>query len=192
MTVTVPEQEKGQFDKLKSFTESAMSAVTGDMIQEMAEKAIKGVELADEILQPETIELLRSLPEVSKNLERILGEVKRLEETGVFSTLFDLSQFAASAKKAITGDMILDMTEKAVSGIELADSFMQKGTIDIADQVLTAYEEAKEERKGKKPFTKMQLLKQMNKPETLEGFSFLITFIQKFSNKMNKFQEKEF
>jgi uncharacterized protein YjgD (DUF1641 family) len=185
MTVTVPVQEKGQLDKLKSFTESVMPSITGDMIQEMAEKAVKGVELADEVLQPETLDLLRSLPEVSKNLERILGEVKKLEETGVLSSLFEIAQFAASAKKAITGDMILDMTEKAVSGIELADSFMQKGTIDIADQVLTAFDEAKTERTGKKPFTKMQLLKQMNKPETLEGFSFLITFLQKFSHKMN-------
>ena len=191
MTVTVPEQEKSQFDKLKSFTESVMPSITGDMIQEMAEKAVKGVELADEVLQPETIDLLCYLPEVSKNLERILGEVKKLEETGVLSSLFDIAQFAASAKKAITGDMILDMTEKAVSGIELADSFMQKGTIDIADQVLTAYEEAKAERKGKKPYTTMQLFKQMKQPETMEGLGFLITFIQKFSTKMNSTKEKE-
>jgi uncharacterized protein YjgD (DUF1641 family) len=181
MTLTVPEQEKGQLDKLKSFTESVLPSITGDMIQEMAEKAVKGIELADEVLHPETIELLRCLPEVSKNLERILGEVKRLEESGVLSSLFDLAQFAASAKKAMTGDMILDMTEKAVSGIELADSFMQKGTIDIADQVLTAYEEAKAERKGKSPYTTMQFLKQMKQPKTREGLSFLVTFIQKLS-----------
>lgn len=185
MTLTVPKQEQRQLEKLKSFTESVLPSFTGDMVQEIAEKAVKGVELSDEILQPETLELLRSLPEVSKNIERILGEVKRLEESGVFSALFDLAQLASDAKKALTGDMILDMTEKAISGVELADSFVQKGTIDIANQVLTAYEEAKTERDGKKPFTKIQLLKQMNKPETMEGFSFLITFVQKFSKEMN-------
>lgn len=191
MTLTVPVQEQSQLDKLKSFTETVMPSITGNMVQEMAEKAVKGVELADEILQPDTLELLRYLPEVSKNLERILGEVKRLEETGVLSSLLNMAQFVANAKKAITGDMILDMTEKAVSGIELADSFVQKGTIDIADQVLTAYEETKMERNGKEPYTPMQLLKQMKRPETREGLSFLITFIQKFSMKMNKSLEKE-
>jgi uncharacterized protein YjgD (DUF1641 family) len=180
------EQEQRQLDKLKSFTNSVLPSFTGDMIQDMAEKAIKGVELADEILQPETLELLRFLPEISKNLERVLADVKRLEETGVLSSLFDIAQFAANAKKAVTGDMILDMTEKAISGVELADSLIQKGTIDIANQALTAFEEAKEERKGKKPYTKMQLLKQLNQPETLEGFSFFMTFIQKFSKEMNK------
>lgn len=179
LSAPVPAQENSKTDQLKSFTEAAMASITGEMVQEMAEKAVKGVELADEILQPETIELLRYLPEVSKNLERILGEVKRLEETGVLSSLLDLAQFVVSAKKAITGDMLLDLTEKAVSGIELADSFVQKGTIDIADQFLTAYKEAKEERQGKKPYTTMQLLKQMRQPETLEGLSFLITFVQK-------------
>lgn len=186
MTLAVPVQEQRQLDKLKSFTESVLPSFTGDMVQEIAQKAVKGIELSDEILQLETLDLLRSLPEVSKNLERILGELKRLEETGVFTNLFDFAQLASNAKKALTGEMILDMTEKALLGVELADSFVQKGAIDIANQVLTAYEKAKTERDGQKPFTKMQLLKQMNKPETMEGFSFLITFIQKFSKEMNK------
>lgn len=188
MTLAIPKQEEEQqpLEKLQSFTESVMPSFTGDMVQEMAEKAIKGVELADEILQPETIDLLRTLPEVSKSLERTLQEVKRLEEGGVFNSLFDLAQLAANAKSAMTGDMILDMVEKAMAGVELADSFVQKGTIDLAEQALTAFEDAKIDRKGKKPFTKWELWKQINKPETMEGMSFLLTFLQKFSKEMNK------
>lgn len=186
MTLTVPKQEQQPLEKLKGFTEAVMPSFTGDMVQDMAEKAIKGVELADEILQPETLDLLRVLPEVSKNLERTLLEVKRLEESGVFSTLFDLAQFVSYAKSAMTGDMVLDMTEKAIAGVELADTFVQKGTIDLATQAVTAFDEAKKERTGKKPFTKMQLWKQVNQPETMEGISFLITFLQKFSKEMNK------
>lgn len=183
MTLTGPAQDRNQLDKLKSFTESVLPSLTGDMVQDMAEKAVKGVELADEVLQPETLELLRSLPKVSKNLENILTEVKNLEESGVFTTLFALAQFASSAKKALTGDMILDITEKAVSAVEMADSFVQKGTIDIADQLLTAYQETEKERKGAKPYTKWEILKQMKKPETMEGLSFFVTFIQKFAKK---------
>lgn len=185
MTLTIPKEEQ-QLKKLKNFTESVIPSFTGEMVQEMAEKAVKGIELADEILQPETLELLRVLPTVSKNLERTLVEVKRLEESGVFSSLFDLAQLVSNAKNALTGEMISDMTEKAIAGVELADSFVQKGTIDIANQVLNAYEKAKQERNGEKPFTKMQLLKMMNQPETLDSLGFLLVFAQKFSKEIKK------
>ncbi|HJV31601.1 MAG TPA: hypothetical protein VJ558_05350, partial [Bacillales bacterium] len=90
MTLTVPKQEEQQLEKLKSFTESVLPSFTGDMVQDMAEKAVKGIELADELLQPELLDLLRVLPEVSQNLARTLVEIKKLEESGVFSSLFDL------------------------------------------------------------------------------------------------------
>jgi uncharacterized protein YjgD (DUF1641 family) len=186
MTLTIPEKEEQQLKKLKSFTESVIPSFTGDMVQEISEKAVKGIELADELLQPETLELLRILPKVSKNLERSLLEVKRLEESGVFSSLFDLAQLASNAKSALTGEMISDMTEKAISGIELADSFIQRGAIDVANQVFNAFEKAKEERKGKKPFTKMQLFKMLNQSETMESLSFLVIFAQQFSNEIKK------
>ncbi|XJZ27986.1 hypothetical protein ACF5W4_04060 [Bacillota bacterium Lsc_1132] len=187
MTLAVPKQEQQQaMEKIQSFTESVMPSFTGDMVQDIAEKAVKGIELADEILQPETLELLRVLPEVSKNLERTLLEIKRLEEGGVFSTLFDLAQLVSNAKNALTGDMIFDMTEKAIAGIELADNFVQKGTIDLANQALTAFEEAKTESKEKKSMTKLQLWKQLNQRETMEAMSFFLTFLQKFSKEMNK------
>ncbi|HJV18107.1 MAG TPA: hypothetical protein VJ546_12175 [Bacillales bacterium] len=186
MTLIVPKQEEQQLEKLKSFTESVLPSFTGDMVQDMAEKAVKGIELADELLQPELLDLLRVLPEVSENLARTLVEIKKLEESGVFSFLFDLAQLVSNAKKALTGDMIFDMTEKVIAGVELADSFIQRGTIDIANQVFNAYENAKADREGKKPLTKMQLFKLMNQPETLDSLSFLLIFAQKFSNEMKK------
>lgn len=187
MTIAVPKQEQQkQLEKLQSFAESALPSFTGDMVQDMAEKAIKGVELADEILQPETLDLLRALPEVSKNLERTLLEIKKLEEGGVFTTLFNLAQLVSNAKNGMTGDMIMDIAEKAMAGVEMADGFVQKGAIDLATQAMTAFDDAKTERKGKKPFTKLQLWKQINQPETMEAMSFMMTFLQKFSKEMNK------
>lgn len=190
MTTAVPE-EQSQLDKLKGFTEAVIPSFSGDMVQDIAEKAVKGMELSDEILQPDTIELLRTLPEVSKNLQRLLLEIKRLEESGVLSSLLDLVQLVSSAKNALTGEMIIDLSEKAVAGVELADSIIQKDTIDLLTQALTAFEQAKTVRKDSKPTSKMQLLRQMNQQDTLEGLSFMLTFLQKFSIQMNQSLEKE-
>ncbi|MGG5253506.1 hypothetical protein ACQYAD_08420 [Neobacillus sp. SM06] len=184
MALTVPKQEQQAIEKIQSFTESVMPSFTGDMVQDIAEKAVKGIELADEILQPETLELLRVLPEVSKNLERTLSEFKKLEESGALSTLFDLAQLVSSAKDAMTSHMVFDLAEKAFAGVELADSFVQKGTFDLANQALAAFEQAKKENELKKSITKLQLWKQLNHPETLKSISFFLTFLQKFSKEM--------
>ncbi len=185
MALTVPKQEQQAIEKMQSFTESVVPSFTSDMVQDIAEKAVKGIEFADEIMQPETLELLRVLPEVSKSLERTLREFKQLEESGVFSILFDFAQLVSSAKAAMTSDMVFDLAEKAISAVELADSIVQKGALDLANDALYGFEQAKTESRTKKSITKLQLLKQLNHPETLKALSFFLIFLQKFSREMN-------
>lgn len=88
--------KKTEQHKLVGFTNAAMSAVTGEMVSTIAETGVKMVEMADDILQPETLSLLKTLPEVAESLERTLMEVKRMEETGVLKSLMQLADMAAA------------------------------------------------------------------------------------------------
>ncbi|MCL6573558.1 MAG: hypothetical protein K6T88_18045 [Bacillus sp. (in: Bacteria)] len=168
--------------KMKGFSDAALQAVTGDMVTEIAAKLVKAVEIIDDVIQPETLELLRVLPEVSKSLEHILLEVKKLEEKGTLTTLFEAAEMIQSMKSALTGSMVTDLMEKAVKGVVIADDMLQIGT-GIADDMAIAFHSAKEERKGKKPMSIYRLIRSLSDKKTREVLSLVVTFLQKMPNK---------
>jgi uncharacterized protein YjgD (DUF1641 family) len=165
--------------KMKDFTNAALQAVTSEMVTETASKLVKMVEFADDVIQPETLELLKVLPDVSKSLEHALLEVKKLEENGTLNTLFQIVSMIQSMKSALTGPMVSDMMEKAVKGVEIADEMLQKGSLDLVDGMVTAFQEAKNERQEKEPMSLFQLIRSLSAKETREGMSLLLTFVQK-------------
>ena len=186
MATETPQAQQKEQHKLVSFTDAAVNAVTGEMVSTIAETGVKMVEMAYDILQPETLSLLKTLPEVAENLERTLMEVKRMEETGVLKSLLQLADMAAAMKGAMTGPMVTDMAEKAIKGVELADSFVQLGAIDLVDGMLTAFHNAQEETKDKEPLSSMQLMKAVTQKETREGMTLMISFLQHLPKQLNK------
>ncbi|PLR83681.1 hypothetical protein [Bacillus sp. V33-4] len=186
MALETPQSQIIEQDQLRSFTDAVLKGITAEMVSSMAEKGVKVVEMADDILQPETISLLKILPEVSASLERTLMEVKRLEESGVLKSLMQLADLAASMKQGMTGSMVTDMAEKAVSGVEIADSLIQLGALDLVEGMLKAFDEAKKDRAGKAPLTSMQLMKAMTSKETREGMSLLVSFLKFLPNELAK------
>ena len=186
MALDTPQAQKTEQHKLVSFTDAAMNAVTGEMVSSIAETGVKMVEMADDLLQPETLSLLKALPEVAENLQRTLMEVKRMEETGVLKSLIQLADMAASMKGAMTGPMVTDMAEKAIKGVELADSFVQLGAIDLVEGMLTAFHNAQEDTKEKEPLSSMQLMRAVTQKETREGMTLMISFLQNLPKELNK------
>ena len=186
MALETPQAQKNEQHKLVGFTDAAMNGMTGEMVSSMAEKGVKMIEMADDILQPETLSLLKALPEVAENLQRTLMEVKRLEETGVLKSLIQLADLIASMKQGMTGPMVTDMMEKAVKGVELADSFVQLGAIDLVEGMLTAFHNAQQETSGKDPLSSMQLMKAVSQKETREGMTLMISFLKALPKELNK------
>lgn len=181
-TVTINNLDK----KLTDFAGAALQAVTGEMVTDIASKTVKMVEMADDLLQPETIDLLMTLPQVSKSLESTLLEVKRLEESGVLSSLIQIADLISSLKGAMTGSMVNDMAEKAISAVEIADTFVQKGTIELAEGMIGAFENAQLDQKGKEPMSILQLSKALLNKETRKGLSLLVSFIQHLPHELSR------
>jgi hypothetical protein len=146
MALVTPHAQKSEQHKLVSFTDAAMNGVTGEMVSAIAEKGVKMVEVADDLLQQETLSLLKALPAVAENLERTLMEVKRLKETGVLKSLIQMADIAAAMKGTMTGPMVSDMVEKEIKGVELADSFVQLGALELVEGILPAFHDAQHKR----------------------------------------------
>lgn len=164
--------------KLQGFIEAAMQAVTADMVNDIAVKVVSMIELADDVVQPETLSLLRKLPEVSESLERTLDEVKKIEENGTLNTLLQLSEMVGSMKQSMTGPMISDMMEKAIIGVEFADDLVQKGSLELVDGMITAFDKAKQDQLGKDPLSVFQIIQSLSDRQTREGISLLLSFVK--------------
>ena len=187
MTTEMEQQPKGNMDPVKELINAALQAMTPEMVTDMVVKAVKSMEIADEVIQPETLSLLRKLPEVSESLERTLTDVKRLEENGTLKSLLLMGEMASSMKNAMTGLMISESVEKVVQGAELADSFIQKGVIELADGMVSAFDYAIQQRsKAEKPMTLMQMARMMTDSDVREGLSLLLTFLKAMPGELKK------
>ncbi|WP_442598278.1 DUF1641 domain-containing protein [Neobacillus sp. D3-1R] len=186
MTLETPHIDAVKQDKIKDFADAALKGITGEMVSNMAEKGVKMVEMADDILQPETLSLLKALPEVAESLERTLLEVKRLEESGVLKSLLQLADLVSSMKQGMTGPMVTDMVEKAVKGVEIADTMVQLGALDLVEGMLTAFHKAQQETQGKEPLTSMQLMKAVTQKDTREALTLMMSFLKTLPKELAK------
>ncbi len=173
-----PQAQTVTKNKIVDFTDAALQAVTNEMVTDIAAKVVTMIEIADDVIQPETIELLKALPEASKSLEKVLLEIKRLEENGTLTTVFHIVEMIRSLKSGLTGEMITGLMEKSFRGAEIADEMIQKGALDIVEEMLDAFQMAKQERQGKRPMTAFQLVRSLSNEETRDGISLLLTFVK--------------
>lgn len=187
METPVVTKPKDRMEDTKEFVSTALDSLTNEMVVEMAGKAVSAVEMVDDIMQPETISLLRKLPEVSKSLENTLNTVQTLEENGTLKTLTELGEMAATMKASMTNMMVVEMVEKAITGVELADDLLQQGGLELVQGMSTAFAKAREERaKADGPLGLMQIARSMKDPDVREGLSLMIAFLKALPSELNK------
>lgn len=167
--------------------EAVLQSLTMEMVRELIAKIVAAVELMDEILQPETVALLRRLPDVSNSLSRVLTEVQRLEENGTLKILQEFGEMLAKMKDSMTGPMVTDMIAPAVKAVELADSLVQKGALELVESMLSAFESAKKEcQKANQPLSLFQMFRAMSDPEVREGIRLFLSFAKTLPKELNK------
>lgn len=170
-------------EKIQSLIEGTLQAVTTDMVDEIASKVVSMIEVADDIVQPETIELMRKLPEASQSLGATLDKVKRLEESGALDTLFKLGEMINSMKASMTGPMITDMAEKTIQGVEIADDLVQKGSLELVTGMIMSFQSAVQKRKGRDPMSVFRIIRSFSDPELREGVGLLLEFLKQIPKK---------
>ncbi|MGA8941622.1 MAG: hypothetical protein WB502_02750 [Thermoactinomyces sp.] len=174
-------------EESKELLSAAMNSLTNEMVVELAQKAVSAIELLDDILQPETISLLRKLPESSKSLENTLDLIEKLEQTGTLETLAELGEVASSLKASMTNTMVTDLAEKAVAGVELADEILQQNGLEMIKGISNAFSKARQEINALENVPPLrQMIHDLKDPEVLKGMGLMITFLKYLPSELNK------
>lgn len=162
--------------------EDVLKSITPEMVEGLVERGAAALELLDDILQPETLTLLRRLPEASDSLHRVLDLVQRLEESGALSALAEMVEVLTWLKSSGTGPMAAAAAVKAGKAVEAADDLVQRGFPELAHGILTAVESARGElREADDSPSLIQLLRTLSDPEVREGIRFMLSFAKALS-----------
>lgn len=171
----------------KELISVALDSMTDEMVVELARKAVSAIELLDDILQLETISLLRKLPETGKSLENTLDMLQTLEQTDTLKTLIELGEMASSLKASITNTMVTDLTEKAISGIELADDLLQQGGLEMVQGMTNAFAKAEQNMKSTDQAPSLrQIVHSLKDPEVRKGLGLMIAFLKLLPSELDK------
>ncbi|WP_028987213.1 DUF1641 domain-containing protein [Thermicanus aegyptius] len=175
------DMEKSRLEQVTGLMDVAVSSLTPNMVTDLTEKAVRAVEMLDDLLQPEVLALIQKLPEVSASLERTLTYVQKMEKSGTLATLAELADFVAIAKSSMTGPMISDTMERAIAGLELVDDMVQKGVLDLAGGMVEALDQAQQDvGKLEKPMGMFQIAGMMKDPDVRQGLTFLMLFLKRW------------
>lgn len=176
---TNPDERKTRLEQVPGLLDVAANSFTQDMITDLSEKAVKAVELLDDLMQPEVLSLIQKIPAVSGSLERLLTQVQKLEESGTLATLIELANFVSIAKSSMTGPMISDTVERAITGLEMLDDMAQKGIFDLAKVMVDSLDQAKQdETKMDQPLGILKIAGMMKDPDVRRGLTLLMLFLK--------------
>lgn len=179
--------EKSRLEQVPGFLDVAAGSLTPDMVTDLAEKAVKAVEMLDDLLQPEVLSLIQKLPDLSAVLDRMLTYVQKMENSGTLAALVELADFVAIAKSSMTEPMISDTMERAIAGLEWVDDLAQKGVPDLAGRMVAALDEAQEDAgKLEKPLGFFQMAGMMKDPDVRRGLTLLLLFLKKWGASIRK------
>lgn len=174
-----PEVAKNRMQQVPGLLDVAASSLTADMVTDLTEKAVKAVEILDDVMQPEVVALIQKLPDLTGMLDRLLTQVQKLEDHGTLASLIELANFVGVARASMTGPMITDTMERAVAGLEMLDDLTQKGVIDLANGMVDALDQAKgEQAKLDQPYGTFKIVGMMKDPDVRRGLTLLMLFLK--------------
>lgn len=180
-----PDERKTRLEQVPGLLDVAANSFTQDMIIDLSEKAVKAVELLDDLMQPEVLSLIQKIPSVSGSLERLLTQVQKLEESGTLATLIELANFVSIAKSSMTGPMITDTMERAITGLEMLDDMAQKGMLDLAKGMVDSLDQAKQDvAKMDQPLGIFKIAGMMKDPDVRRGLTLLMLFLKNWGKRL--------
>lgn len=170
---------KSRLEQIPILVDVASSSLTQEMILDMTERAVKAMEMLDDLMQPEVMALIQKLPSLTGLMDRLLDQVKKLEEHGTLSTLIELGNFASIARASMTGPMVTDTMERAIAGMEMLDDMAQKGIFELANGMVDALDRANaEQAQMDQPYGTFKIAGMMKDPDVRRGLTLLMLFLR--------------
>ncbi|BDG62286.1 hypothetical protein [Caldinitratiruptor microaerophilus] len=128
--------------ELATVAEAARAAATPAMVDRLAVMAERAVTALDVLASPEVLDLLVQLKAAAPALNRALGRLVPLIESGGLDDLLDLVEVLRAVKASATDGMIARAGDKINRGLELLDAIMQLKITHRLPELLAAIDDA--------------------------------------------------
>lgn len=153
-----------RIDEAAGFLTASLDSLTPALVQRMVVSMAQMTELADLLNNEEMKSLLARTAEVADSLERSLGAIKDLEESGALKALVEMGEFANAMKQSLTSSLVI----RSLADVGLLAA-------EMGDRMLEAARDAKSEaEQDTRKIGPMTLLNALKDPKTQEGLKFLL------------------
>lgn len=165
----------GKLDEVAGLLTASLDSMTPALVQRMVTTMAQLAEMIDlvEILNTDEMKsLLERAAEVAASLERSLGAIQDLEESGALNTLTELAGFAVAMKSSMTSSILT----RSLSDLALPAAEMGATMLETARDA--KYEAAKDTRK----LGPVALLSALKDPQMQESLKFLLAMGKRLPN----------
>lgn len=176
----------GKTNQLLGLINAAIDSMDASVVQNLVSTVVQIGEVADELNTPEMIELLREVQKAGKNLQSLIAEVNKLQESGAFEVLIELVGIVKSVKDSSTAGVVTDILKQVVELVSMLDQVLALGGGELLLGMINSLNEAIEENKNKQPKSMFAIIRQLNSdPDIKKSVNVLVSFLKKFSAHLN-------
>ncbi|AVX21221.1 Uncharacterized conserved protein YjgD, DUF1641 family [Carboxydocella sporoproducens DSM 16521] len=185
-TVQNDSEAAGKTNQLLGLINAAIDSMDASVVQNLVSTVVQIGEVADELNTPEMIELLREVQKAGKNLQSLIAEVNKLQESGAFDVLIELVGIVKSVKDSSTAGVVTDILKQVVELVSMLDQVLALGGGKLLLGMINSLNEAIEENKNKQPKSMFAIIRQLNSdPDIKKSVNVLVSFLKKFSAHLN-------
>ncbi|HVJ49078.1 hypothetical protein [Desulfitobacterium sp.] len=176
----------GKTGQLLGLINAGIDSMDASVVQNLVSTLVQIGEVADELNTPEMIDLLREVQKGGKNLQSLIAEVNKLQESGAFDVLFELVGMVKSVKDSSTAGVVTDILKQVVELVSMLDQVLALGGGELLLGMMNSLNEAIEENKDKQPKSMFAIIRQLNSdPDIKKSMNVLVSFLKKFSNHLS-------
>ncbi|GAW32043.1 DUF1641 domain-containing protein [Carboxydocella sp. JDF658] len=176
----------GKTHQLLGLLNAAIDSMDASVVQNLVSTVVQIGEVADELNTPEMLELLREVQKAGKNLQSLIAEVNKLQESGAFEVLIELVGIVKSVKDSSTAGVVTDILKQVVELVSMLYQVLALGGGELLLGMINSLNEAIEENKNKQPKSMFAIIRQLNSdPDIKKSVNVLVSFLKKFSAHLN-------
>lgn len=147
---------------------AGLDSMTPAIAQRLATTIAQMAELIDVINNDEMKNLMAGTAKAAESLERSIGTIKMLEESGTLATLVEIGDLANAITQSLTTSLVVRSLSPVLSLAEAGDQLLE----EVRE---SAHESAKETRK----LSIIALLRELQDPQVQKSLKFMLALARR-------------
>lgn len=158
-----PAASSSRVEETAGLLTAGLDSMTPAIAQRLAATAAQLAELIDVINNDEMKNLLSSTARAAESLERSIGAIKTLEESGALATLVEIGDLADAVKQSLTTSLVTRSLSPVLSLVLTGDQILE-----------VVRKSAREAEKDTRKLGLIALLRELQDPQVQESLRFIL------------------